>query len=309
MTHLKLNQTITLLDGRVLGYAESGDLDGVPLFLFHGLNSSRLEVNIVHEKMKKRGIRLIGIDRPGMGLSTFQENRTVLDFVEDVIALADALHIDKFSIMGVSAGTAYALACLHKIPERISFCGLVSAMAPILEIDNESMSKENRSFISLSKTFPWFIKPLFWFMQGRLSQDDTKVDQFLNNIMLSLDDVDKQLIEDKKAKKVLLDTFREAYKEGTKGVGYDARVVFTQEWGFSLNEIDFPIQLWHGEKDKGVPLLMVKSMVKKLKNARLKTYKDEGHLSIIFNQMDEIIADFLKEINCYNRYRSEVEYT
>ena len=280
MTHLKLNQTITLLDGRVLGYAESGDLDGVPLFLFHGLNSSRLEVNIVHEKMKKRGIRLIGIDRPGMGLSTFQENRTVLDFVEDVIALADALHI-----------------------------GLVSAMAPIFEIDNESMSKENRSFISLSKTFPWFIKPLFWFMQGRLSQDDTKVDQFLNNIMLSLDDVDKQLIEDKKAKKVLLDTFREAYKEGTKGVGYDARVVFTQEWGFSLNEIDFPIQLWHGEKDNGVPLLMVKSMVKKLKNARLKTYKDEGHLSIIFNQMDEIIADFLKEINCYNRYRSEVEYT
>ena len=33
-----LNQTITLDEGRVLGYAETGDVKGIPLFLFHGLN-------------------------------------------------------------------------------------------------------------------------------------------------------------------------------------------------------------------------------------------------------------------------------
>lgn len=91
-----LNQTLIITEGRVLGYAESGDPKGRPLFLFHGLNSSRLEVNIAHEAMLRAGIRCIGIDRPGMGLSTFQEGRTVLSFIEDVEALADHLNIDKF---------------------------------------------------------------------------------------------------------------------------------------------------------------------------------------------------------------------
>lgn len=293
MSNIKTSKTIILSDGRVLGYAESGDLEGMPLFLFHGLNSSRLEVNIVHEKMKKNGIRLIAIDRPGMGLSTFQYNRTILDFVDDVSALADALHIDKFSIIGVSAGTAYVLATLHKIPERIQFCGLISALAPVDEVDNKSMSKANRAFISLSNILPWFTKPLFWFLQGRLSKRDKDADQFLNNIMLSLDDVDKKLIKDKDAKNMLLASFREAYREGAKGVAYDAKITFTKPWGFKLEEIDYPIHLWHGEKDKGVPLPMVKQMVKKLKNATLKTYKNEGHLSIIFHEIDEIIEDFL----------------
>jgi len=288
------NKTITLYDGRVLGYAEAGDLNGIPLFLFHGLNSSRLEVNIVHEKMEKRGIRLIGIDRPGMGLSTFQENRTVLDFVDDVVALADALHIDKFSIMGVSAGTAYALACLHKIPERILFCGLISALAPVFEVSNECMSKETRTFIFISQKFPFLIRPIFWFLQGRLSQDNATADKFLKNIMFSLDDVDKDLIKDKHSKEALLETFRESYRQGTQGVAYDAKIVFTKPWGFTLGKIDFTsIHLWHGEKDKGVPLKMSKCMIQNLKNARLKIYPNEGHISIIFNEMDEIIDDFL----------------
>jgi len=115
--------------------------------------------------------------------------------------------------------------------------------------------------------------------------------------MLSLDDVDKQLIEDEKAKKDLLNTFRESYKEGTKGVAYDAKIVFTQPWGFTLEAIDFPsIHLWHGKKDNGAPLLMTKAMLEKLNHPILKTYPNEGHLSIIFSQMDEIIDDFLESL-------------
>ena len=295
MTVETLTQTIILEDGRVLGYAEAGDPKGKPLFLLHGLNSSRLEVNIVHEKMKKRGIRLIGIDRPGIGLSTFQEHRNILDFVDDIIALADALQIDKFSIMGVSAGTAYALACLYKIPERIFFCGLISALAPVFEVSNECMSKETRNFIFISQKLPFLIRPIFWFLQGRLSQDDVMADKFLKNIMFSLDDIDKDLIKNKHVKKALLGTFRESYRYGTKGVAYDAKIVFTKPWGFTLSEIDFPsIHLWHGEKDKGVPLKMAKCMIEKLNSPILKIYPNEGHLSIIFNKMDEIIDDFLQ---------------
>ena len=290
-----LSQTLTLKDERVLGYAESGDPQGRPLFLFHGLNSSRLEVIIAHEAMLKAGIRCIGIDRPGMGLSTFQKDRTVLGFTEDVEVLADHLSIDKFLLMAVSAGTPYALACTHKIPHRIIACGIISGVAPVFTFGVKEMSKGSRFFILLAQKSPWLIKYLFWFLHGRISQNTAKEDLFLEGIMFALDDIDKNLIKIPSAKKALVETFREGYRQGSKGVAYDGILAFGKPWGFELEEIDFTlIHLWHGEKDKGIPLSMAKYMTQKLVESRLKIYPKEGHLSIIFNQLDTMLEDFLK---------------
>jgi pimeloyl-ACP methyl ester carboxylesterase len=295
MTTQALNQTLTLTDGRVLGYAESGDPKGRPFFLFHGLNSSRLEVIIAHEAMLKAGIRGIGIDRPGMGLSAFQKDRTVLDFTEDVEALADHLGIEKFFVMAVSAGTPYALGCIYKIPHRIISCGIISGVAPVFTFGVNEMAKESRIFILLAQRSPWLIKYRFWFLHGRISQNTAKEDLFLEGIMFALDDVDKNLIKIPSSKKVLLETFREGYRQGSKGVAYDGILAFGKLWGFELENVDFrPIHLWHGEKDKGIPLSMVKFMAQNLSGATLKTYPKEGHLSIIFNELDEILDDFLK---------------
>ena len=291
----KLDQTITLRDKRVLGYAEAGDPKGIPLFLFHGLNSSRLEVNIAHEAMLSAGIKCIGIDRPGVGLSTFKKDRTVLGFTEDVEALADHLAIDKFYVMAVSAGAPYVLACTYKIPHRIIACGIISGVAPVFTFGVEGMSKESRAFILMAQKFPWIIKYLFWFLHGRLSQDTSKEEAFLESIMFALDDVDKQFIGVPYVKRTLVKAFREGYKQGSKGVAYDGILAFGKPWGFVLEEIDFtPIHLWHGEKDKGIPLSMAKYMTQNLAGATLKTYPKEGHLSIVFNQLDEILKDFLK---------------
>jgi len=290
-----LSQTLTLKDERVLGYAESADPKGTPLFLFHGLNSSRLEVIIADEAMRRAGIRCIGIDRPGMGLSTFQKDRTVLGFTEDVEALADHLGIEKFFVMAVSAGTPYALACIHKIPHRIISCGIISGVAPVFTFGVKEMSKGSRFFILLAQRTPWLIKYLFWFLHGRISHDTAKEDLFLEGIMFALDEVDKNLIKIPSAKRALVETFREGYRQSSKGVAYDGILAFGKPWGFELEEITFtPIRLWHGEKDKGIPLPMVKSMAENLVDSRLKTYPKEGHLSIIFNQLDEILDEFLK---------------
>ncbi|UCH13008.1 MAG: hypothetical protein JSV22_07800 [Bacteroidales bacterium] len=65
----KTNQTLKLKDGRTLGFAEYGDPLGKPIFEFHGNPSSRLGSGLFDEMAKKMGIHVIGIDRPGMGLS------------------------------------------------------------------------------------------------------------------------------------------------------------------------------------------------------------------------------------------------
>ena len=62
-------QTIRLPDGRALGFAEYGDPNGAPLFFFHGLWASRLTYHPDDQIARSLGVRLITVDRPGIGLS------------------------------------------------------------------------------------------------------------------------------------------------------------------------------------------------------------------------------------------------
>ena len=290
-----VDKTLTLNDGRTLGYIDTGDSKGKPLFLFHGFHSSRLEAKCLEQEMYDKGIRLICFDRPGMGISTFQENRKVLDIVGDTIALAESLGIQKFSVLGVSSGAKYALACASTIPERLNSCNVFAGASPI-EFMTDDMPKFNRFFIALIQRFPSLIYPVFWILYGRLSKQPSKSDQFLANITQVLDDVDKKLFEDKKIKENLLNAFHESYAQGSKGVAYDASFdIQRSSWGFNLEEINFnPIHFWHGRLDKGVPFSMTKQMIDKIPHATLTFYPEEGHLSLIFNKRDEIM-DLLAE--------------
>ena len=85
-----------LPDGRRLGYTEFGDPSGIPVFAFHGTPGSRFMFRIVHEPARRLGLRIIAPDRPGFGLSDYQENRTLSDWAADVRALADKLGLDRF---------------------------------------------------------------------------------------------------------------------------------------------------------------------------------------------------------------------
>src|SRR5438552_17010722 len=117
--HGATTTSITLRDGRRLGYAEYGDPAGVAVFYFHGTPGSRLEGTIADEAAKRLRVRLIAIDRPGVGLSTFKPRRKLRDWPADVIALADALGIDRFAIVGLSGGGPHALAGARYIGTRL----------------------------------------------------------------------------------------------------------------------------------------------------------------------------------------------
>jgi len=120
-----IDTTIELRDGRALAYAEYGVSSGSVLLYFHGGADSRLEAKFLSMPAERAGIRLIGIDRPGMGRSTFKAGRRVVDWPDDVVELADALRIERFAVVGISGGGPYALACAYKIPDRLIACGIV----------------------------------------------------------------------------------------------------------------------------------------------------------------------------------------
>lgn len=99
-------RTLRLADGRDLGYAVRGDPDGTTLLHFHGALSSRWEGAIYHRAARAAGLRLISVDRPGIGASSPYPGRTVQAFAKDVAALLAHLSIRDAGVMGVSGGTA-----------------------------------------------------------------------------------------------------------------------------------------------------------------------------------------------------------
>jgi len=283
--------TITLKDNRTLSFAQYGDSKGKPIFLFHGLHSSRLEGVIVSKKMEQKSIRLIVFDRAGMGQSTFQEDRTLFDTVDDTLALAEHLGIEKFSVIGTSSGAKYALACAYKIPQKLEQVFCLSSGVPT-EFVNDDMPKSSRIALKVLQRFPSLIKPLFWLSYARLATKDKDADMFLGNIIYPLDTIDKNfLFNNSEIKESFLRQCQESYAQGVRGNAYDARFdILKNAWGFDAKDIKFPhIAFYHGSKDLGCPLSMTKEFVKEINDAVLHEIDGEGHLTTIFSVIDEVL--------------------
>ena len=114
-TRPRADATIMLADGRALAYCEWGDPTGSPVLLVHGGPGSRL-LCPDEDATVAAGVRLLTVDRPGYGGSAPRPDPTLLDWADDVQALADRLGLERFAVVGFSAGGGYALACTARMP-------------------------------------------------------------------------------------------------------------------------------------------------------------------------------------------------
>lgn len=125
------SDTLTLPDGRKFGYAQYGSPTGQPIFYLHVLPGSRIEAAFFHDMGLKLDARIIGVDRPGIGWSSPQPERTLLDHPKDLEQLAKHLELDEYSILAISGGGPYALACAMGLPrERLKCVSIVCGLGP-----------------------------------------------------------------------------------------------------------------------------------------------------------------------------------
>lgn len=270
--------TVECRGGINLGIVEYGPRGGHALFYFHGFPGSRLEAYALAAPVERLGIRLIGIDRPGMGLSTFQPRRRVLDWPDDVAALADALAIDRFSVVGCSGGGPYALACARKIPDRVAACGIVSGMGvpgPLLAL--------------AARGLPRLLAPMLrpWVKSER------RAARWLPFFDWCWPAADKKVLSVPEVRETVAASLAEAFRQGSKGPVDDAALL-GGSWGFALEEIRHPaLYLWHGEQDRVIPIAMARRVATKLQGCEAVYEPDEGHISLIVNQRDRIVETLL----------------
>jgi pimeloyl-ACP methyl ester carboxylesterase len=278
-------RSITLLDGRRLSYVEFGKSDGYPVFYFHGIPSSCLEPTIIGEEaFFKHNLRIISPSRPGMGRSDRHKNRTFIDWTNDTIALADHLGIDKFAILGYSGGAPYTLACALKIPNRIRSAAIVAGAGQVNQPEiKKNFSLKHRVFWKLADKFPFLLPVMLKKMRQYWAIPDKDVLARAERNMPKADfETFKQNNRLALSKQVIEETFRDM-----NGVSMDVRLP-NRQLGFDLGEVKFPITFFHGKKDSTVPVEVAEWMVPRIPNAKLITYPNDGHLSVICEHFDEI---------------------
>jgi pimeloyl-ACP methyl ester carboxylesterase len=136
-------QTIEVADGRHVAFEDVGDPDGVPVFFQHGTGDSRLCRHPDDELTASLGVRLITADRPGVGGSSPYKGRSILGWVPDATAVADALGLESFVVAGHSGGSPHALAIAKELGPRVTKVGLAAPIAPFDEDGTRGMVKDS----------------------------------------------------------------------------------------------------------------------------------------------------------------------
>ena len=285
------SRTIRLRDGRALGYAEFGDPGGRPIFDFHGNPSSRLGSRLIDEAARQAGARLIGVDRPGIGLSDHKPDRRLLDWPDDVAQLADALGIDRFPVMGGSGGGPSALACAYGLPDRLTAVAVLFGPRPLDAWGaTAGWSPAMRVQAFLGRHGPLAVIDLI--MKALSLAMQSNAEKAMADMIRDLPAADREVMSRPGVTQLGIDAIRDAFRTGSRGPALDYALSM-RPWGFRVQDIRVPVYLWHGEADTTVPPAMGRYLAGAIPNCRARFIPNEGHYSLLPNHAGEIITTLL----------------
>lgn len=278
-------ESITI-NNRQIGVCEYGDKKGFPVFYFHGFPGSRLDGNLFEfDKIANSlNIRIIALDRPGIGLSDFFKKRKLLDWPKTLSSVAEKLNIKAFSVLGISGGGPYALACAYAIPELIHSVSIVSSMGPYNYIETKK---------DLALFVPKLIKPLrfliAWGMQrGAIKNPEKLVEKICN----TLPEVDLKYLNRQNRTDELLNGFKECFKQGLHGYLKEADI-YKNAWGFKISDISSKVHIWHGSQDKNVSHAFANKISSEIRNCKTNIIENEGHFSLTGKYLKNILKELV----------------
>ena len=257
-------------DGRIIGFADHGPADQVPVVWCHGGPGSRLEPSLLFESASRAGMRLIGIDRPGYGRSTPQPGRTIGGWVPDAIAVLDHLGIDRFMAVGLSTGGAYALALASQSPRvdaAVACCALTDMSWPAGKVMNVSC---HPVWTAHGRDEAMAIGTVLFGEHGEQTHD-----------FRGADPPDIALFADPAFSSWWAGYVPDMFTQGVAGY-VDDRLADGNGWdSFDVRRIMCPVVVLHGESDGMIPVANAHHTAAIVPGAKLHTVAGLGHLSIM----------------------------
>jgi pimeloyl-ACP methyl ester carboxylesterase len=292
LTRPRLEGTIGLDDGRRLGFAEFGEHRGRPVFWLHGTPGARRQIpQAARVLASELGLRLIGVDRPGVGASTAHLYENVLEFAADLEELADRLDLADFGLIGLSGGGPYVLSAAYTMPDRVRAAVILGGVAPAV-----GPEAANGGIVSLAARFqPALAKlrgPLALGISGLVWAIRPAANSAVSLYARVSPEGDRRLLGRPEFRAMFLDDLLNGSKLGLRAPIYDA-VLFGRDWGFQVADVTVPVVWWHGDADHIIPFRHGQHMVSLLPDVRLRVQPGESHLGGL-GEAEEVLTSLLE---------------
>jgi pimeloyl-ACP methyl ester carboxylesterase len=238
------------------------------VFWHHGSPNIGSPPEPLFEAAEANGLHWVSYDRPGYGGSAPHDGRTVASAAADVAAIADALGIGRFAVLGHSGGGPHALACACLLPERVIATVSMSAPAPF-DADgldwfagwSPGIAAENRAAT-----------------RGRAALEAHWAAAGSEDLGAFFTEADIAALDGSWS--WLAGVAGQAMQQGSEGLLEDT-LAAVRPWGFRPDAIRVPVLIMHGTKDKMVPYAHGKWLAARCPAAKSSIVPDAGHITVL----------------------------
>jgi len=227
------------------------------------------------------------VERPGFGWSDPKPNITFLEFAADVEQLMQHLAVERFGVMGYSAGSPWALAVAYKMPDKITNVAVISSLAPRNAPKNtQGMPAIFKLAYFLASKAPSVLASIVKQTAGDYQKNPVKAGR---TDFGRYHKADYELYTKAEYEELFLRSAMEIYSHphGWVAEAHEYRL-WCLPWGFELKDIQSRVGVWHGKLDRGTTRNMSKFLTSQLPNNQQFFIEDCGHL-IFFSQYEEIV--------------------
>lgn len=273
----RLDGAVTLDDGRRIGFAEYGVADGFPVLWFHGTPGARHQVPpLARTAAVDLGLRVVGVERPGIGLSTNHRHESVAGFAADIETLVDRLGFDRFGVVGLSGGGPYTLAVAHRLVDRVVATGVLGGVAPTV-----GPHAAPTGLVPLTRTFngplglmATPIAGAVWALVNGLAPVAGPVYARVTALM---PEGDRAVFAADGVEEMFVGDLLRGSRRQCRALMHDA-VLFGRDWGFDPTEITVPVYWWHGDADPIVRLDHARVLADAMSTVIFAVRPGESHL-------------------------------
>ncbi|MGD8684259.1 MAG: alpha/beta hydrolase [Chloroflexota bacterium] len=287
------DERFALSDGRLVWYLDEGDPVDVPVVFCHGSPSSRLAAIDHVERVVAHGGRIIAPDRPGLGRSDPETGRSLASWAGDVAELMNQLGLARFRVLAVSGGGPYALALAWALPDRVERVSLLSSPGSFdIPGAMDGMARSHRLTWLLAR---WQPRLLGWMLSRQKAALEDDPERFAQAIVGSMHGADREALEaldPARLRRFITVPLAEALRQGTAGAVEDLRAL-RAPWGFGVQDIRVPVDIWHGRLDDATPPQMGGWLAAMTPSANVHFLAGEGHTSTILRYADEAVETLL----------------
>lgn len=265
---------VPLDGGRVLhAYDRDPGHDGLVVMWHHGTPNIGRPPEPLFETSDRLGIRWISYDRPGYGGSTRLPGRDLAGAAVDAAAVADALGIDRFTVMGHSGGGSHALAVAALLPERTLGAVCVSGLAPY---GVEGLDW----FAGMAESGVASLRAALDGREAKERYEASAADGDLGFIAADGEALDG-------AWAWLHTVVRPAMANGPHAL-VDDDLAYVAPWTFDASSIAAPTLIVHGGLDRVVPAAHGAWLAARIPAAELWLQPDDGHISVLRSAPDAL---------------------